>query len=95
MHEVGISTEPNIESSIYEIRGKQVMLDSDLARLYQVKTKALLQSVKRNMERFPKHFMFQLSDEEFLSLRSQFVTSKGSGGRRYNPYVFPEIRRKA
>ncbi|MBP3899344.1 ORF6N domain-containing protein [Candidatus Saccharibacteria bacterium] len=90
MHEVGISTEPNIESSIYEIRGKQVMLDSDLARLYQVKTKALLQSVKRNMERFPKHFMFQLSDEEFLSLRSQFVTSKGSGGRRYNPYVFTE-----
>ena len=75
---------------IYEIRGKQVMLDSDLARLYCVETKVFMQSVKRNIERFPINFMFQLTDEEYIVLRSQFVTSKGRGGRRYNPYVFTE-----
>ena len=74
----------DISSMIYEIRGKQVMLDSDLARLYQVETKVFIQSVKRNIERFPTNFMFQLDDEEYKSLRSQIVTSNGRGGRRYN-----------
>lgn len=60
------------------------MLDSDLAKLYGVETKALVQAVKRNIERFPEDFMFQLNKEEFEALRSQIVTSKGSGGRRYN-----------
>ena len=80
----------DISNMIYEIRGKQVMLDSDLARLYQVETKVFIQSVKRNIERFPTNFMFQLDDEEYKSLRSQIVTSNGRGGRRYNPYVFTE-----
>ncbi len=65
------------------------MLDSDLAELYQVETKVLLQAVKRNKDRFPEDFMFRISDQEFASLRSQIVTSK-SGGRRYAPYVFTE-----
>ena len=65
----------NIENLIHVIRGKQVMLDRDLARLYGVETKALNQAVKRNMERFPEDFMFQLSKEELENLRSQIVTS--------------------
>ena len=79
----------DIKTMIYEIRGKQVMLDSDLAKLYQVETKVFMQSVKRNIKRFPESFMFQLDNEEYLSLRSQIVTSN-RGGRRYNPYVFTE-----
>ena len=79
----------DIKNMIYEIRGKQVMLDSDLAKLYQVETKVFMQSVKRNIKRFPENFMFQLTKEEFLSLRSQIVTSN-RGGRRHNPYVFTE-----
>jgi hypothetical protein len=79
-----------IEKRIIQIRGYKVMLDSDLAKLYGVETKALVQAVKRNIERFPEDFMFQLNKEEFEALRSQIVTSKGSGGRRYNPYVFTE-----
>jgi hypothetical protein len=67
---------------IYIIRGHRVMLDSDLAELYQVATKALNQAVKRNASRFPADFMFQLSEEEDASLRSQFVTSTGTSGRR-------------
>lgn len=67
------------------------MLDADLAELYGVQTKVLLQAVKRNETRFPPDFMFRLDDEEFAALRSQFVTSKpGRGGRRYSPYVFTE-----
>jgi ORF6N domain len=65
------------------------MLDAVLAKLYGVETKVLLQSVKRNMERFPADFMFQLSDSEFEILRSQIVTSSW-GGRRYSPFVFTE-----
>ncbi len=82
---------------IYTIRGVQVMLDSDLAALYKVETKAFNQAVKRNMNRFPESFRFQLTVEEYQNLRSQFVTSRGEteesgqhGGRRYLPYVFTE-----
>lgn len=78
-----------IENKIYLARGKKVMLDKDLAILYDVETKVLIQSVKRNIERFPAEFMFRLTDEEMDSLRSQIVTSK-RGGRRYNAYVFTE-----
>jgi len=78
-----------IASKIYYIRGHKVMLDSDLADLYQVETKALNQAVKRNIERFPDDFMFQLNDEEFENLRSQIVTSSW-GGRRTLPYAFTE-----
>ena len=80
-----------IQNLIYQIRGIKVMLDSDLAKLYGVETKRLNEAVKRNITRFPKHYMFQLTEEEFSSLRSQFATSKeGKGGRRYMPYVFSE-----
>lgn len=83
-----------IQNLIYIIRGQRVMLDSDLARLYEVETKVLNQAVKRNLERFPKDFMFQLTKEEYEVLRSQFVTSKikteTRGGRQYFPYVFTE-----
>ncbi|MBD5340486.1 MAG: ORF6N domain-containing protein [Bacteroides sp.] len=79
-----------IESLIYIIRDQQVMLDSDLARLYGVETKVLNQAVKRNIQRFPEDFMFQLTKEECL--RSQFVTLKESRGRhlKYMPHVFTE-----
>ena len=66
------------------------MLDEDLAKLYEVQTKVLVQAVKRNIDRFPKDFMFQLTHEEYTALRSQFVTSSGKTGRRYAPYVFTE-----
>jgi len=80
-----------IESKIYLIRGHKVMLDSELAELYEVETKVLIQAVKRNVQRFPEDFMFQLNDREFMNLRSQTVTSSsGHGGRRYIPYVFTE-----
>ncbi len=79
-----------IEQAILLIRGQKVMLDSDLASLYGVATKALLQAVKRNPGRFPSDFMFRLDVEEFAFLRSQFVTSKGRGGRRTLPYAFTE-----
>lgn len=83
-----------IQGMIYVIRGKQVMLDSDLAILYQVETKVLNQAVKRNISRFPDKFRFQLKSEEFSNLKSQFVTSSlrddGYGGRRKLPYVFTE-----
>ncbi|MDE6484404.1 MAG: ORF6N domain-containing protein [Duncaniella sp.] len=79
-----------IESLIYVIREQQVMLDSDLARLYGVETKALNQAVKRNIQRFPEDFMFQLSKEECL--RSQFVTLNEPRGKhlKYLPHVFTE-----
>ena len=78
-----------IESSIYLIRSEKVMLDHALASLYGVPTKALVQSVKRNLDRFPGDFMFQLTEEEFAILRSQIVTSSW-GGRRTPPYAFTE-----
>ena len=83
-------SEVTIKNLIYVIRGQQVMLDSDLAMLYQVETKVFNQAVKRNIERVPEKFRFQLTKEEYDSLRSQFVTSNGKGGRRYMPYVFTE-----
>lgn len=80
----------NIQSMIFTVRGVQVMLDSDLAQIYQVETKVFNQAVKRNTERFPESFRFQLKKEEYENLRSQIVTSSGHGGRRYFPYVFTE-----
>jgi hypothetical protein len=79
-----------IESKIFLIRGQKVMLDVDLAFLYGVEVKVLNQAVKRNTDRFPADFMFQLSSNEFDNLRSQFVTSSSWGGRRYPPYAFTE-----
>ena len=79
-----------IHNMIHTIRGMHVMLDRDLALLYQVETKVLNQAVKRNIERFPETFRFQLSQYEIEELRSQFVTSKGRGGNRYLPYVFTQ-----
>lgn len=80
-----------IERKIYLIRGQKVMLDSDLAELYGITTKVLVQAVKRNLKRFPSDFMFVLTNQEVASLRSQIVTSKiGRGGRRYPPYAFTE-----
>jgi len=79
----------NIGSKIFEIRGQKVMLDRDLAELYQVETKRLNEQVRRNMDRFPSDLMFELSDEEFENLRSQNATSSW-GGRRYSPKAFTE-----
>jgi hypothetical protein len=80
-----------IEASIHVVRGTRVMLDKDLARLYGVTTSALNQAVKRNVERFPADFAFQLTAEEDEALRSQIVMSKTNrGGRRYLPWVFTE-----
>ncbi len=79
----------NIAHRIAIVRGIKVLLDSDLAELYEIKTKVLLQAVKRNDSRFPPDFMFQLSSDEFANLRSQFVTSSW-GGRRHAPYAFTE-----
>lgn len=78
-----------IQSKIYEIRGQRVMLDRDLAELYQVTTSALNQAVKRNSKRFPSDFMFQLTNQEFANLKSQFVISSW-GGIRKMPYAFTE-----
>ena len=94
----------SIQNRIYEIRGERVMLDRDLATLYEIETKRLTEAVKRNIKRFPKDFMFQLTNDEWESirfqietletsdsLRSQIATSKnGRGGTRYLPYVFTE-----
>lgn len=79
-----------IRNLIYDVRGQQVMMDSDLAALYQVETKVFNQAVKRNITRFPNEFRFQLTNNEYNALRSQNVTSNGRGGRRYLPYVFTE-----
>lgn len=82
-----------IQNMIYTFRGRQVMIDRDLAYLYNVETKVLNQAVKRNLNRFPEYFRFQLTEEEYENLRSQFVTSSEDnthGGRRYMPYVFTE-----
>ena len=76
-----ILTSERIERSILLIRGHKVMLDADLAELYGVETRALLQAVSRNQKRFPEDFMFQMSKEKYELLRSQIVISKGRGGR--------------
>jgi len=89
-----------LKDMIYEIRGHQVMLDADLAKIYQVETKRLNEAVRRNKERFPSEFMFQLKEKEYDNLRSQIATSSlrsqfaiskdGYGGRRYLPFAFTE-----
>lgn len=88
-------TQFDIKSIIYVVRNQQVMMDSDLAMLYQVETRALNQAVKRNISRFPEKFRFQLTKEEYENLKSQFVISSleddnGYGGRRKLPFVFTE-----
>jgi len=79
-----------IENKIYFIRSVKVMLSVDLAKLYQVEPRVLIQSVKRNRERFPPDFMFQLTINEFQNLKSQVVTSSWGGLRRASPYAFTE-----
>ena len=87
---------PDVENLIYVVRNKQVMVDSDLAMLYQVETGALNRAVKRNIARFPEDFRFQLTKDEYENLKCQFGTSNGRGtengygGRRTLPYVFTE-----
>ena len=91
MNNTDLITKQRIEKVIHLIRGEKVMLDRDLALLYGVETKALNRAVKRNLQRFPSDFMFQLTADEADVLRCQIGTSKkGSGGRRYLPYVFTE-----
>lgn len=85
-----IVAKADIESKILLIRGFRVILDSALADIYGTSTKRLNEQVQRNQARFPWDFMFQLTRAEYDSLRSQFATSKGRGGRRYLPYVFTE-----
>ena len=79
-----------ITELIYIVRGQRVMLSHDLASLYSVETKVLLQAVKRNKDRFPSDFMFELTTQEFRVLRSQIVTSSTSGGMQYKPFAFTE-----
>ena len=85
-----IVSDKTIRNLIFVVREQQVMMDSDLAALYQVETKVFNQAIKRNIARFPDAFRFQLTNEEYEGLRSQIVTSNGRGGRRYLPYVFTE-----
>ncbi len=89
MNKKNIISQSEIASKIYIIRGKKVMLDMDLAILYNVPTKSLNLAVKRNLERFPDDFMFQLTNNEYKDLRFQIETSSW-GGRRYMPYAFTE-----
>ena len=93
MNDIVTKDNINIEDMIYEIRGKQVMLDSDLAKLYEVETKQLNRQVKRNIERFDEDFMFQLTNLEYQNLKCQIGTSSltNYGGRRTLPYVFTEM----
>ena len=91
MNDADLIHSERIEKAIYLIRGEKVMLDRDLALLYGVETKVLNRAVKRNLQRFPSDFMFQLTGEEADLLRCQIGTSnKGRGGRRYLPHVFTE-----
>ncbi len=92
-NEMPIVNQEKIKNLIYTVRGKQVMLDSDVANLYHYKTKVLNLTVRRNIERFPEEFCFQITEDELESLRFQFETSNKNnmrGGRRYLPYVFTE-----
>ena len=79
----------NIDYPIYVIRGQRVMLDEDLAKIYEVETRILNQAIRRNRDRFPNDFMFELTEKEFINLMSQIVTSRW-GGRRKKPFVFTE-----
>ncbi|NQT55890.1 MAG: ORF6N domain-containing protein [Desulfobacteraceae bacterium] len=88
-HDLVVPVE-QIQKSNFLIRGQKVLLDMDLTELYEVETRSLVQAVKRNIERFPSDFVFQLDKDEYDSLRSQIVISKGKGGRRYLPYAFTE-----
>jgi hypothetical protein len=88
--QVALISSDTLTGSILVIRGHKVMLDADLAALYGVETKALNQAVRRNIERFPDDFMFQLSSDEMENLRSQTVTASSWGGRRTRPYAFTE-----
>ena len=94
MNEIIVKDNIKIEDLIYEVRGKQVMLDSDLAKLYECKngTKEINQAVKNNIEKFPERYCFKLNGNEYDILRSKLLTSSlnGHGGRRYNPRVFTE-----
>ena len=103
MNQQPIINRENIQDKIFSIRGLQVMLDEDLAELYQVESKRLNEQVKRNIDRFPEHFRFQLTENEYQNLRSQIATSslndslrsqsvtlEKHGGRRYLPYVLTE-----
>ena len=85
----GIPQQP-VEHLIRTIRGQRIILDTDLARVYGVPTRQLNQAIKRNLDRFPDDFTFQLEPQEVAALRSQFVISKGRGGRRYVPIAFTE-----
>ena len=85
-----VITQQPIEDLIRIIRGQRVILDSDLAIVYGVPTKQLNQAVKRNPDRFPADFAFQLVNQEVANLRSQFVTSSSHGGRRHLPFAFTE-----
>ena len=94
MNTIIVESDIQIENMIYEIRGKQVMLANDVAKLYKVETKRLNETIKRNIERFPKEFCFQLDISEVIILRSQFATSSLNefihGGNRYLPYALTE-----
>src|SRR5690606_38290432 len=85
-----IVSQKHIESRIFNIRGTQVMLDSDLAEMYQTETKYVNRAIKRNAERFPEDFAFQLNNDEWENLKFQIGTSSSHGGRRTPPYVFTE-----
>lgn len=87
---ISLAPMEKITRSILRIRNQNVMLDSDLAALYEVETKTLVRAVRRNRDRFPKDFMFQLSQVEWRNLRCQIGTSSLHGGRRFRPYVFTE-----
>jgi len=93
MNEILVKDNVKIENMIYEIRGKQVMIDSDVAMLFGYETKYLNRQVQRNLDRFPENYCFKLTEEEYKNLRCQNVTSSladNYGGRRYFPYVFTE-----
>lgn len=89
MNEI-MTKEISIEEMIYEVRGVQVMLDSDIAKLYQVEAKRINEAVKNNPDKFPERFSFVLLDDELKSLRSKFSTANISNMSRYNPRVFTE-----
>ena len=90
MDDKAIISQKEIENKIFYIRGVQVMLDNDLAEIYRVETRVLNQAVKRNIERFPEDFMFQLTETEWENLKSQNVMSSEHGGRRTLPFAFTE-----
>jgi phage regulator Rha-like protein len=90
MNDKNIIPSEVIEKRIFIIRGQKVMLDFQLAQLYNVQTKRLKEQVRRHLSRFPEDFMFELTEDEFTALRTQFATSNKRGGMRYRPFVFTE-----